>query len=298
MRDRAALRTAVAAVAALTIGVPVARAQSTLDTTIAVRSGARLSVHNYNGEVTIRGWNRQQMRIAGEYDRGRPELEVTGLQVSLRTVHRRGNDDVTLQISVPNGTSVDINGMSVDVTVMDVCGDVTVGTLSGDVDVRCASEAQINSVSGDVTLSDIRGRAEVNATSGSIDLRGARGILSLHAVSGDISISGAEGSQIEAETVSGDVDYNGRIADGGRYRFASHSGDVGVHVVGTLNAEIETETFSGEFIPDPGWTITLQPGPIGKNFSFRLGTGSARMRLASFSGTISLRRASSSPREE
>lgn len=297
MRTRAATRTAVAAVAALFVGAGAARAQSTLDTTIAVRSGARLSVHNYNGEVTVRGWNRPQMRLTGEYDRGRPELEVTGSQVSLRTVNRRGHDDVTLEISVPQNTAVEINGMSVDVSIMDVCGDITVGTLSGDVDVRCATDAQINSVSGDVTVADVRGSLEVNATSGSIDVRGVRGNAALHAVSGDISLAGIDGNQIEAETVSGEVDYAGRILDNGRYRFASHSGDVTIRVTGTLNAAVETETFSGEFLSD--WPIEIQGGTvINKNMSFRLGNGSARMRLASFSGTISLRRATGSPREE
>jgi len=299
MRDRAVLRTAAAAVAALALGAGVARAQSTLDTTIAVRSGTRLSVHNYNGEVTIRGWNRSQIRITGEYDRGRPEIEVTGSSVTLRTTHRRGNDDVELSISVPQNTAIEVNGMSVDVTIADVCGEVEVGTLNGDVNVRCASDARINSVSGDVALDDVRGNADVNATSGSIEVRGVRGIASLHAVSGDIAMSGIEGTQVEAETVSGEVDYAGPILDNGRYRFASHSGDVTVRVSGALNATVETETFSGEFASDWPFQIGGPEGAtISKNMSFRLGNGRARLRLASFSGTISLRRATGSPREE
>lgn len=290
------MKAPVVLVAALLLGAAQAQAQSTLDTTISVRGGARLSVHNYNGDVTVRGWNRQQMRLTGEYDRGRPELEVTGSTVSLRTVNRRGHDDVTLEISVPQNTAVEINGMSVDVTVIDVCGDVTVGTLNGDVDVRCAADAQISSVSGDVTLADVRGDAEVSATSGSIEVRGVRGTAALHAVSGDITMSGMDGSQVEAETVSGEVDYAGRILDSGRYRFASHSGDVTVRVSGTLNAAVESETFSGELVSD--WPFQVQGTVNSKNMSFRLGTGSARLRLASFSGTISLRRATGSPREE
>lgn len=300
MKDRAVIRTAVAAVAAVTVlavGAGAARAQSTLDTTIAVRSGARLSIQNYNGDVMVRGWNRQQIRISAEYDRGRPEIEVSGLDVRIRSVHRRGHDDVTFEISVPTGTQVDINGMSVDVDLVDTCGDVSVTTLSGDISVRCADDASINSTSGDVTLADIRGRAEVNATSGTIEARGVRGVAQLHAVSGDISMSEMQGSQLEAETVSGEVDFVGRILDNGRYRFASHSGDVTVRVSGTLNAAIETETFSGEMTSD--WPIEIQGGTvITKSMSFRLGTGSARLRLSSFSGTISLRRATSSPREE
>jgi len=294
MRDRAVLRTA-AAVTALSLGASGLAAQSELDTTIAVRGGARLSIQNYNGEIVVRGWNRQQIRIAAEYDRGRPEIEVRANHVQVRTIHRRGHDDVAFEISVPEGTALDINGMSVDVDLVDVCGDVSVTTLSGDVNVRCAGDARINSTSGDVTLADLRGRAEVNATSGTIEVRGVRGLAMLHAVSGDISMSGVESGHIEAETVSGDVDYVGRIADNGRYRFASHSGDVTVRVSGTLNATVETETFSGEMVSD--WPVQVE-GTIGKSLTFRLGTGSARINLSSFSGTISLRRATGTPREE
>ena len=297
MRDRAVLRTAVAAVAMLVVAAGSAAAQSTLDTTIAVRSGARLSVQNYNGDVVVRGWNRNQIRVNAEYDRGRPELDVTGSTVSIRTRHRSGHDDVTMEISVPVNTSVEINGMSVDVEVADVCGEVNVGTLSGDVTVRCATDVQVNSVSGDVSLADIRGRVDANATSGSLDVTNVRGFASLHAVSGDISMTEMQGSQVEAETVSGEVDYSGRILDNGSYRLSSHSGDVTLRVTGTLNASVETETFSGELLSD--WPIEIQRGTvISKNMTFRLGTGSARLRLSSFSGTINLRRATSSSRED
>jgi DUF4097 and DUF4098 domain-containing protein YvlB len=297
MRDRAVLRTAVAVVAALVLPAGTAAAQSEIDTTIAVRSGARLSVQNYNGDVVVRGWNRSQIRISAEYDRGRPEIDVTGNAVTIRTRHRSGHDDVTMEISVPANTPVEINGMSVDVDVVDVCGDVNIGTLSGDINVRCATDAQVNSVSGDVALADIRGRVDANATSGSLEVTNVRGFASLHAVSGDISMSGMEGAQVEAETVSGEVDYSGRILENGHYRFSSHSGDVTVRVTGTLNASVETETFSGEMLSD--WPIEIQGGTvISKNMSFRLGNGSARLRLSSFSGTINLRRASTSPSRE
>jgi len=56
-------------------------------------------------------------------------------------------------------------------------------------------------------------------------------------------------------------------------------------------------TFSGDFESD--FPITIGPGPQSqREWEFRQGTGSARVRLESFSGTINLRRGSGPPREE
>jgi hypothetical protein len=88
------------------------------------------------------------------------------------------------------------------------------------------------------------------------------------------------------------------VLDNGRYRLAAHSGDVTLHVTGSLNATVSVSTFSGDFASD--FPIELQPGShVSREWEFKQGTGSARVRLNSFSGTINLRRGTgTSPREE
>ena len=68
------------------------------------------------------------------------------------------------------------------------------------------------------------------------------------------------------------------------------SGDVVLRLPGAFNATVTVSTFSGEFSSD--FDITLDRGMhgSGKEWTFRQGTGSARVRLQSFSGTINLRR--------
>lgn len=288
---------AVTAVA-LALGAPVLRAQNTLDTTLAARAGTRLSVSNLSGEITIRAWDRQQVRVVAEYDRARVEVDQGPGRIGVRSVNRRGTEDVEFTITVPTGTPVEINGTSTDVTMIGVCGEATVNTVSGDVDVQCVGEATIMSVSGDVTVTDARAGLEAGSTSGEVVVHGARGDVTAHSVSGDVELAQVDGVNVSAETVSGEISYAGRILDNGRYRFEAHSGDVTVRVAGNLNALISVGTFSGDFESD--FPIELSPGSkMGREWEFRLGTGSARLRLRSFSGTIGLRRGSGgSPREE
>lgn len=300
MTHRLFPRFAAVAVTLLALGAGSLRAQnSTIDTVFAVRGNARLSVQNQSGTVNVRVWNRSQIRVEAEHDRARVEFDATGNTVTARTVSRRGNSDVEFSISVPAGTALDINGLSLDVTVSGVCGPISITTLSGDVDVQCTDgDASIQSTSGDINVSDARGPLEINGNSGDIMVRGARGLLKINAISGDVMLTDIAGNDVTAEVVSGEVEFSGRILDTGRYRFAAHSGDVTLHIAGNPNATFSVSTFSGDFESD--FQIQIQPGTrMGKDWEFRLGTGSARVRAESFSGTINLRRGTTGgPREE
>ena len=301
MNTRSAVRSAVTAVTLAILGAGTLRAQQrSLDTTIAVRSNARLSVSNQSGTITVRAWSRPQFRIQAESDRARIDVNETPTGVSVRTSNRGGHGDVDFTINVPAGTTLELGGMSSDIDITQVCGRIDLNTLSGDIQVDCVREgAQIQTVSGDITLANVQGPVDVNSTSGDVDLRNARGPISIESVSGDITMDNVESDDITAEVVSGDVQYTGAIRDGGRYKLSAHSGDVTMHLpTGTPNATVSIETFSGDFESDYQITIGSGTNMSGKNWSFRLGNGSARVQLSSFSGTIALRRGGSGGNRE
>jgi hypothetical protein len=101
---------------------------------------------------------------------------------------------------------------------------------------------------------------------------------------------------VRAETVSGSVEFEGRTERGGRYDFASHSGDVRLVLPQTLGALISVETFSGTI--DSDFPITLTPGQRhGRQYEFQVGDGGARIGASSFSGGIYIQRGTSRDRE-
>lgn len=297
-RFTAALAHAV--VVTLTLGAARLEAQNNLDTTFAVRGTTRLSVNNMSGRISVQSWNRQSIRLQAEYDRAQVEASISANRLAVRSVTRRGDNEVDYTITVPVGTPVELTGISSDVDVSQVCGEVTVNVVSGDVSVACAEgEITIQSVSGDVSLSDVRsGNVEAGSTSGDVELHNIKAPISARSVSGEIMIEGVDSPDISAETVSGEVTYSGRIFDNGRYRFEAHSGDVTVRATNAFNATVSVSTFSGDFEPD--FPITITPGrQSSREWEFSVGTGSARMSLRSFSGTIYLRRgAARTGREE
>ncbi len=290
---------AILAGAAAALLAPPARAQ-TLDTTVTVRAGARLELQNISGSVQVRAGHRQDVRIHVEYDRARIEIDASPSSVQIRTVPRRGMGDADYTIEVPVGMGLTVNGISSDIDVRDVCGEAELQSVSGEVRLACAQgNVSVQSVSGDVAVGDVRGRLEVTATSGDVTVHNARADVTAHSVSGDVVLDHVEGQDVSAESVSGDIGFSGPIRDGGRYRFQSHSGDVTIRPDGALSATISVSTFSGDLESD--YPVTLTPGQgrfRPREFEFTIGSGNARLTLASFSGTIYLRRGGSAGREE
>ncbi len=292
---------ALAAVTLLGAGGSTLRAQSTLDTTFSVRGNPRLSVNNMEGRVTVTSWGRAAIRLQADYDADETPIVVqaSATRVSVRTEVRGGDNEVDYRITVPVGTSIDISGVSPDVQVTSVCGPVDVNVVSGDVTLTCASgDNTIQSVSGDVIVSDVRdGSLDARSVSGDVTLRNIKGSLTTNAVSGDLQMSGIDATDVNATTVSGDIGYAGRIADNGHYKFESHSGDVTIGSTGTLNATVQVSTFSGDF-SSPDFPITVTGRQDDHDWQFTVGSGSARLSLKSFSGTITLRRGPAAGRNQ
>ena len=261
----------------------------TLDTTLAVRPGALFELQNVAGTVEIRGTRRQEIRIRVEYDRARIEIEGSPSAVRVRTVPRHGMGEAQYTIELPTGTALTVNSISSDIDVQGVCGEAELQSFSGEVRLACGrGNVSAQSLSGDVTVSDVRGRLEAGSTSGSVIVQNVRADVAAHSVSGDLTLQRVEGQDVSAETVTGEIEFSGPIREGGRYRFQSHSGDIVIRPDGALNATISVSTFSGDLESD--YPVTLSQGSRFRAREFTIGTGGARLTLASFSGTIYLRR--------
>jgi DUF4097 and DUF4098 domain-containing protein YvlB len=165
---------------------------------------------------------------------------------------------------------------------------VNVSTVEGGITVKGgAGFVTLESVEGDIVLTDASGHMGLTTVDGTITVRGARGDIKASAVDGEIRLEDIESGNVEANTVDGEIQYSGSIRDGGRYRLTSHDGDVTV-AAPVINASVSVSTYSGDF--DSDFPVTLNGSSGRKRMSFTLGTGSARLELESFDGTVALRK--------
>ena len=267
----------------------LALAQET-DTTFAVQPGTRLEVSNFGGEIAVRAWTENRVRIrASHSSRDRIEISVSAAEVSVRSESRRGPSQlVEYDITVPQWMALNLSGVYTDIAVEGTQASVAAETVEGDVTLKGGGgTVTLRSVEGAVTVTDTRGGVDANSVEGEIRISGASGEIVAETVDGDIVLERIESASVEANTVDGDIYYDGAIRDNGRYRFATHDGDLTVSVPERANVTVTVASFDGEFDASFPVRITEQRK---RRFTFTIGTGSARMELESFDGDIRLRR--------
>lgn len=273
----------------LALAAAIAVAPQETDTTFSVARDARLHLTLMRGEVVIRTWNRNEVRVIADHSRS-SRLAVSGTSSAVRVRMRdgAGMTDVDMELTVPATASLQLDGTFMDADVRGVEGGVSVQTVHGEVYVSGGNgRIALHSVQGDVESHGASGRITVSSSNGDVTVTDAEGDVGVETVNGDIQLSGIRSSSVEATTINGEIDYRGTIENDGRYSFNTHNGDVTLFVPRNISAVFTVSTFSGEF--DTGFPITLtETSRDGKRLEFTLGGGSARVTLNSFGGTISL----------
>lgn len=267
----------------------LALAQDT-DTTFAVRQGQRLEVSDFGGEVIIKVWRQNSVRVRARHSsRERVLISTDGATVSINGSSRHGPAMVDYQILAPAWMPLSVSGTpSAAVTIEGTDAEVTVETVEGSVRVVGGrGNISLHSVEGEVSLEGASGHIELNSVDGSIELKESSGDILAETVDGAITLLDIESADVDASTVDGSIEYDGTVKDGGRYRFQSHDGDVTVSVPERANVTVSVATFSGSF--DSSFPVTLKD-KTRHRFNFTLGSGSARLELESFDGSIRLRR--------
>jgi hypothetical protein len=260
-----------------------------IDTTLPARNGQRLAVDSYGGQIDVKAWGRNAVRVeANPSSRTSVEVSSAGSLVSVRTEGRRGPpSSVDLTITVPAWMGLDLSGVYTDVTVAGVRAPITVETVQGDVDVTGGEGAvSLRSVQGGVTLKGARGRIDVHSVNEDVRVSDAAGEITAETVNGEVVLERVDATSLDAETVNGDVGYDGPIRNNGRYSLSSHNGDVTLAVAENASATVTVSTFSGEFESD--FPVPLRETHKGRRFSFGLGGGGAQVSLESFQGTVRL----------
>ena len=268
------------------------------DQTVDVTKGTRLVLSNNAGEVTVRSWDQDRVRIQATHGpRETISAETTDMTLRIRTQRASGSRGpgglVDYQITVPRWMPVNLSGTYLDATIEGTTAEVTVETVHGNARVTGGTGAvSLRSVEGVITVDKASGRVQATTVNEGIRITNVSGEITAETTNGDIFIDNATTSNLEAFTVNGEVTFNGTIRDNGAYRLGTHNGDIRVGLGGANNATVFVRTFQGDFTAD--FPVQLPEGQNArsgsKRFNFTLGNGSARLELQSFGGDIVLAR--------
>ncbi|HEU5218035.1 MAG TPA: DUF4097 family beta strand repeat-containing protein [Gemmatimonadales bacterium] len=261
------------------------------DTTVSVSQGTRLRVENQGGDIIVKTWDRNQVRVQASHSRRtHVSINLGGAVLSLEAEADRGPSNmVDYELTVPAWMPLDLEGMYATVDIKGSRAPISVETLDGDITVNGGAEnVKLTSVQGRIAVTGAKGRIELNTVSDDIEAAELQGDIVAETVSGSIILARSDAKSVEIQTVSGELVYDGRIMDGGHYSLLTHSGTIAVSVPEGTNATIATAIGSGEVRAT--FPLPASERPSRRRQTYRLGTGSATVELESFSGTISLMR--------
>jgi DUF4097 and DUF4098 domain-containing protein YvlB len=261
------------------------------DQTVDVVKGTRLVISNNAGEVIVRSWDRDQVRVQASHAE-RVGVDVSTADNTLRVRARNGRGPAALvdyTMTVPRWMAVNLSGTYLESTIEGTTAEVTVESVHGNIRVVGGSgNVNLRSVEGVITVEKATGKVQATTINEGIRLSNISGDVSAETTNGDIVIENAQTTSLEVSTVNGDVTFNGTMRDGGAYRLTTHGGDLRVGLGGAPNATVFVRTFQGDFSAD--FPIQLPEGQSAregsKRFNFTVGTGSARIELQTFNGDI------------
>lgn len=258
------------------------------DTTVTVQSGTRLALSAMGGEVVLRSWDRNQVRIRANHSTNTTvQIRSSGAVLRLEATGRMGMPGRTdFELTVPAWMGTEFDGMNFDLDVEGVTGGIKASTLNGDLVARGVGDVSFNTMNGQIRVDGSRGRVSVSAVSGRIEISGATGDVDAQTVSGPIGLFRIASSRVSASSVSGEVIFEGAIRDNGSYEFNSHSGTVTLAIPTHANATLNTSTMSGGM--SASFSLPAMDQRSRGRTTIRFGNGSASIEVESFSGRIRL----------
>ena len=260
------------------------------DTTFAVDPNGRLELTNREGTIVVRTWDRDEVEVRTNR-RYRGSIEVQRNDGTVRIGPSRrwdDDDDIDYRVTVPASMALEIRGSETDVRVEGTTGEVSIDVHDGDVFVRGGSgRVSIRTDDGEIDAQDLSGRVRLSSMDGDVILSGGAGDIEIDATDGAITLLDIAATTVVANTVDGDIWFDGVLDRRGSYTLTTHDGDITLQIPEDTDAQVRLARHDGEILTD--FPMTVQRWPSGRRLEFNLGSGGAELQVESFDGDIELR---------
>jgi DUF4097 and DUF4098 domain-containing protein YvlB len=256
-----------------------------------------VQIVNVAGSVHVIGWDRPEVELRGELgkDVERVDFSSEGKRTTIRVVLPRGNSratDADLTVRIPATSALKVNTVSADQRIEGVRGQQSLQSVSGAIYAETAGEDLTGkTISGDVIVVGRDGAKPAiytfSTVSGDLDVAKVSGEIDVQSVSGDLKINATQLSRARLRTTNGDVKIATQLASSARFEAETINGDVELQLSGPVDAQFDIRTFNGDIETCFGEDgVPTGKRGSGNNLSLTLGTGSAKARIKTLSGTV------------
>ena len=280
--------------------------------TVAADPQVTVSVCLVSGNITVRGWERNEVRARitdgvqielTRIDQGSSQPATELRLTSEGGMNRRGNclPNGNLQLDVPRAASLKLQTTNGDITVTDAAR-VNATSQSGGISMtRLRGEANAGTISGEISVTTSVGGFKLHSVSGAIEARdlspaSAGDAFNSTTVSGEITVNQITNQQVKINTVSGDISYSGGLLRGGHYSFQNMSGEMLLSLPANasfrLSANVGPDaTLNSDFdLNQQRRNLDAAPDHAMRHIEAIVGGGDASVSVSLFGGSLRIRK--------
>ena len=270
-------------------------AQTTVDQKRAAAPDGTVSIENMAGSVKVTGWDKAEVHVKGSVGHGGQlgfASGAKGTHIEIESDRNPMGVKSDLEVFVPAGSSVEIEGFQATISVTGVTGSVTAETVNGSISqAGAAKHVELQSVNGEVEVAKAAGRIQAEAVNGTVTIRDASGELEASTVHGKLHVVGGSYERAHLESVAGPVRFEAGLSARATLRVETVSGPVELLLPTGFSAEFSVSSLSGRITNELG-PAAEKPGKWTPQteLNFTSGSGGARVTVETLSGAIVIRK--------
>jgi DUF4097 and DUF4098 domain-containing protein YvlB len=271
-------------------------AQTPVDERRPAAADGVVEIENLAGSVKVIGWSEPAVQVTGTLASGTElEFESSGDRTQIE-VDVEDEDPMNavsdLEIHVPAGSRVEIEGVRLDIEVGGVTGVIEAETVDGGItQTGAAREVSLQSVMGSVEVSGSSGHIQAESVNGSVTVRKSSGQVEASTVNGRLLVSEGPFERVALESVAGSVTFEANLGPRARLDIETVSGSVELFMAAGIPADVSVSSFSGEIENELGiGTVEQESFLPAKELNFSTGEGGARISVETLSGSVHIRK--------
>ena len=251
----------------------------TVERTLAADANVTVTFCASAGEITVRGWNKNEVR-ARSADAQQVELkrvDLSGQQPSAAKKidvfindksdnEARGDCQASsdVELDVPKGATVQVQTRDGNICIIGVDA-AYAGSQNGDISIEQVNQRiEAGSIGGMISVKDSHGRVTLTTVGGGIEATNVGtsevdDTFEAISVSGDIQLQKVSHQRLNAKSVTGNINLVGSLAHNGNYGFNTMSGDVTLALPADASFRLVARlSHTGEIITDFPLTVTTE----------------------------------------
>ena len=289
-------RACIVGAAAITFASSPVLAQKKVERKIPLGMEGALRIVNMVGSVVVHGWGKDTVMVRGTLGAGDNFYMgggYTGAKMFVEAVNDRDPKPARLEVWVPARVRLWVKTATANIDVSGVDGGLDLYVVSGTIDVTGnPHELNAEAIDGDIHITGSPPWVRAKSATGTIVFQGASSDAAFSTVSGAVKVDGGVFERTKIETVTGNINFSGRLDRSGAFDFDTHSGTIDIAIPDKTAASFSVVTIAGGITNNVSKSSPI-PGRFGRGAELTMDTsgGGAKVSVRTFKGPVTLRRA-------